>query len=155
MFPGEVDAERFDWQMALLRKYCYPRQSPLRDGVACARQPSATRGGGDVRRRLRRQRNVALPILQRHGIPATFFIAAGFLNGGRMWNDSIIEAIRRANGDGIDLENAVSAWKGSVSGALADCWPSASSAVKHLPPDERQAKVDDLWHVSGRDCRTT
>ena len=39
---------------------------------------------------------VALPILQRHGVPATFFVAPGFLDGGRMWNDSIIEAVRRA-----------------------------------------------------------
>ena len=24
MFPLEVDASRFDWQMALLRRYCHP-----------------------------------------------------------------------------------------------------------------------------------
>jgi hypothetical protein len=38
--------------------------------------------------------DVALPILQRHGLCATFFIATGFLNGGRMWNDTIIETVR-------------------------------------------------------------
>ncbi|MFT3960014.1 polysaccharide deacetylase family protein [Propionivibrio sp.] len=37
---------------------------------------------------------VALPLLRRYGLFATFFVAAGFLDGGRMWNDDIIEAIR-------------------------------------------------------------
>ena len=43
---------------------------------------------------------VALPILQRHKLHATFFVATGFLNGGRMWNDTIIELVRRAP-DGV------------------------------------------------------
>jgi peptidoglycan/xylan/chitin deacetylase (PgdA/CDA1 family) len=50
---------------------------------------------------------VALPALQQYGMVATFFIATGFLNGGRMWNDTIIEAIRsgsrrRPDSDGAD-----------------------------------------------------
>ncbi|MCK7493591.1 MAG: polysaccharide deacetylase family protein [Comamonadaceae bacterium] len=31
--------------------------------------------------------DVALPILRRHGLNATFFVATGFLDGGIMWND--------------------------------------------------------------------
>jgi peptidoglycan/xylan/chitin deacetylase (PgdA/CDA1 family) len=46
---------------------------------------------------------VALPVLREHGMPATFFVATGFLDGGRMWNDTIIEAIRRSTLDAIDL----------------------------------------------------
>lgn len=46
---------------------------------------------------------VALPILQRHGLTATFFIATGFLNGGRMWNDSIVESVRRCEDSVLDL----------------------------------------------------
>ncbi|MGB5450910.1 MAG: polysaccharide deacetylase family protein, partial [Sedimenticolaceae bacterium] len=34
---------------------------------------------------------VALPILEQFNVPATFFVASGFIDGGRMWNDSIIE----------------------------------------------------------------
>lgn len=45
---------------------------------------------------------VALPVLQRYGIKATFFIATGFLDGGRMWNDDIIEAVRATTGNGVD-----------------------------------------------------
>jgi peptidoglycan/xylan/chitin deacetylase (PgdA/CDA1 family) len=48
--------------------------------------------------------SVALPILLKHQASATFFIATDFLDGGRMWNDTIIEAIRRHTGEAIDLE---------------------------------------------------
>ncbi|MCC6915854.1 polysaccharide deacetylase family protein [Nitrosomonas sp.] len=47
----------------------------------------------------------ALPILQKHGITATFFIASGFLDGGRMWNDTVIESVRLARGDRLDLSS--------------------------------------------------
>lgn len=46
---------------------------------------------------------VALPILRRLGLPATFFVATGFLDGGRMWNDTVIECIRACRESEIDL----------------------------------------------------
>ncbi len=36
----------------------------------------------------------ALPILRRHGLAATFFVSSGFLDGGLMWNDVVIESLR-------------------------------------------------------------
>ncbi|WP_153110287.1 polysaccharide deacetylase family protein [Propionivibrio limicola] len=47
---------------------------------------------------------VALPILQRLGLRATFFISTGFLDGGRMWNDSVIECLRACRLTTVDLE---------------------------------------------------
>lgn len=41
---------------------------------------------------------LAAPILERAGVPATFFIAGGAVDDGVMWNDLVIEAI--AHGDG-------------------------------------------------------
>jgi peptidoglycan/xylan/chitin deacetylase (PgdA/CDA1 family) len=46
---------------------------------------------------------LALPILRRLGLPATFFVATGFLDGGCMFNDVVIEALRRAAGADLDL----------------------------------------------------
>jgi len=46
--------------------------------------------------------NAAL-ILQRHGLTATFFIATDYLNGGRMFNDTVIESIRRCPLARLDL----------------------------------------------------
>ncbi len=46
---------------------------------------------------------IALPILRRHGVKATFFVSTSFLDGGRMFNDSVIECVRGARGDMADL----------------------------------------------------
>jgi peptidoglycan/xylan/chitin deacetylase (PgdA/CDA1 family) len=46
---------------------------------------------------------VALPILRQYDIPATVFVASGYLNGGRMWNDTIIEYLRQHEGQELDL----------------------------------------------------
>lgn len=46
---------------------------------------------------------VAWPILQRYALPATFFIATAFLDGGSMWNDDIIETVRHMPAGELDL----------------------------------------------------
>jgi peptidoglycan/xylan/chitin deacetylase (PgdA/CDA1 family) len=88
---------------------------------------------------------LAMPELRRVGAPATFFVASGFLDGGRMWNDTIIETFRHlpAGRHAIDLPGV-----GEVE--LND-WDSRRNAAmrtitgwKHLPPDERQSLVDSL-----------
>jgi len=93
----------------------------------------------------------ALPVLEAHGLPATFFVASGFLDGGRMWNDTIIETIRRLD-DGVhDL-----GLPDTPAFTLSD-WPSRRAAAeavimawKHLPMAERQLHVDRLAErVSG------
>src|SRR3989338_10844424 len=47
--------------------------------------------------------HVALPILQRCELSATFFIATGFLDGGCMWNDTLVETLRTFTGSVLDL----------------------------------------------------
>jgi len=46
---------------------------------------------------------IALPILRRLGLPATFFVATGFLDGGCMFNDVVIEAVRHAQRAELEL----------------------------------------------------
>lgn len=95
---------------------------------------------------------IALPILKRCGVPATFFIATGYLNGGRMWNDTVVEALRRAGISTLTLED-------TQAGALAIDSPEAKrraikkllSAWKYLPFGERQARADALAVSLGSD----
>lgn len=46
---------------------------------------------------------VALPILRRHDVSATFFIASSFIDGGIMFNDAVREAVRRCEHERLDL----------------------------------------------------
>ena len=49
--------------------------------------------------------DVALPVLRDFDLPATFFVASGLLDGGIMWNDRIIEGIRGAVSEELDLRS--------------------------------------------------
>jgi peptidoglycan/xylan/chitin deacetylase (PgdA/CDA1 family) len=46
---------------------------------------------------------VAAPICRRRAVPFTLFVASGYLDGGIMWNDLVIESVRRAQAEFIDL----------------------------------------------------
>ena len=48
---------------------------------------------------------LALPVLRRLGLPATFFVATGYLDGGCMFNDIVIEALRSAPGPVMELDD--------------------------------------------------
>ena len=47
--------------------------------------------------------HAALPVLERFGIPAAVFVATDFIGGGLMWNDRIIEGVRRNRQAALDL----------------------------------------------------
>ncbi len=101
--PDEFDEHSFRLQMGVLAD-CF-NVLPLTDAVALLRNgrlpPRAVSitfddGYAD-------NETVAAPILRELGLSATFFVATGFLDGGRMWNDSVIEAIRVADPGELDL----------------------------------------------------
>lgn len=85
---------------------------------------------------------IALPLLKEFNLPATFFIATGYLDGGRMWNDTIIEAIRGASPD-LSLKGF-----GSFQLATAADRHTAAmavvSALKFLPFEERQQRAEEI-----------
>ncbi|MBC6963018.1 MAG: polysaccharide deacetylase family protein, partial [Nitrosomonas sp.] len=95
---------------------------------------------------------IALPILQKHGVTATFFIASGFLDGGRMWNDTVIESVRRAKGDKLDL-NAI----GLGNHAIATLEQRRETLnllidkLKYLPHGARASQVDKLSTIIAAD----
>ena len=103
LFPGEPDAARFDEMLEWLTSWfnVLPLDEAVRrraEGTLPARAAAITFDDGYADNCL-----VALPILQRHGITATFFIATGFLDGGSMWNDRIIAAVRGCSRPELDL----------------------------------------------------
>lgn len=84
---GEIDAAAFEWQMLLLRDGF--NVLPL--GEACAR---LARGALPARAACitfddgyAHNEQIALPILKRLGLPATFFVSTGYSDGGIMFNN--------------------------------------------------------------------
>lgn len=103
LFPAEVDADTFDQQMCLLSRFftviplaeaiCALNSGRLPARAACITFDDGYADNADV----------ALPILQKYRLPAAFFIATAFLDGGRMWNDTVIEMVRRHPASSLDL----------------------------------------------------
>lgn len=87
----------------------------------------------------------ALPVLQRHRMHATFFIASGFLDGGRMWNDTVIEAVRNTRLEWLDsgLDGLPPLPLGSIAERRA-ALDRLIAAVKHLAPAARADAVARL-----------
>ncbi len=91
---------------------------------------------------------VALPILQRHGLSATFFIATGFSEGGSMWNDLIIEAVRATRAEQLDLSSISSKTQFVIELKSVQQRQKAIESViprvKYFEADEREGFVDDF-----------
>jgi len=105
LFPDVPDAARFDRMLAWLRAWfnVLPLGEAVRrlgTGTLPARCAALTFDDG-----YEDNVSVAFPILRKHGLTATFFIATGYLDGGCMWNDRIIAAIRDCRRDTLDLEH--------------------------------------------------
>ncbi len=150
LFPGEVDAALFERQLRLVKSFYAPLPlseavQRLQDGSLPPRAACITFDDGYAD-----NAQVALPLLQRHGLHATFFIATGYLDGGQMWNDTVIEAVRQAPGPQLDLrEHGL------------DCLPVASLAqrqaaiaallgrLKYLPFAQRQQLALQIRRQAG------
>ncbi len=103
IFPEEVDAARFDQMMGWVKSWFNvvsldTAVNAIKAGKIPPRTAVITFDDGYAD-----NHDVALPILQKHGLPATFFIATGFIDGGRMWNDTIIESIRHCQAPTLDF----------------------------------------------------
>ncbi len=141
----EIDAATFERHMALLAADF--NVLPL--GEACARlarralparAACITFDDGYAN-----NEQVALPILKRFGLPATFFISTGFSDGGIMFNDGVIEAVRRAPEGTYDLTSlglGNHALGGGTSRLAAI--DALIGQIKYRPADERGALVVQL-----------
>lgn len=102
---------------------------------------------------------VALPILKRHRLSAVFFVSTGFLEGETMFNDRVIEAVRRCSGDRLSFEASSPAAAGDA--ATVEDLPLRNDAerraaidrilraVKHLEPELRLERVRAVERTAG------
>lgn len=150
LFPHEPDAVRFERLMRFVARGF--NVMTLGEAVTCL-----TRGSLPPRSLVitfddgyADNAEVALPILRRCGLTASFFVSSGFLDGGRMWNDSIIECLRACRHPEIDLE-AFHLGRVSLGG------PAERSAaigallarIKYLSLSEREDSIARLQRICG------
>ena len=149
--PWEPDAASFRWQMRVLAGQFHVLSlaeavQRLRDGSLPPRTACVTFDDGYAD-----NESIALPVLRELKIPATFFVATGFLDGGRMWNDTVIESVRRFSERKLDLSSRglgdfdVSSEK-QKSEAIARLLP----AIKHLPFQRRNEEVRYIEKLGGK-----
>ncbi len=163
MFPGEPDARRFDAIVRWIASQFHvldPIEACERlvAGTLPARAAVLTFDDG-----YRDNAEIALPILERHGVRAAFFIATAYLQGGAMFNDRIFEALRRTERTTIDVGALLDgAAAGPPNGMPEPADPDAArlsigdaasrragaeriiALVKHRSPHEREQAVERL-----------
>ena len=148
--PGEPSAAQFDAQMSVLSQVfrVLPLDealSRLAEGALPSRSLCITFDDGYLD-----NLEVALPILRRHGLAATFFIASGLIDGGRMMHDTVIESVRRFPSPTVEL-----GWMGLGAKAVGDAASRLSLVdeivckIKYLSFEERSETCRHLAALAG------
>ena len=147
--PGEPDVAGFDRFMGFIARHF--DVLPLRDAAARLKQGRLPRraccisfddGYAD-------NLTIALPILEKYRLPATVFIATGYLDGGRMFNDAVIDAIAATGHPRLDLtgiglgEHALAGFEARRAAIAA-----ILEQLKYRPPEQRRENVARLLELA-------
>lgn len=155
LFPETVDIETFSQQMQLLSQNCHvlpllEAVDRLQRGCLPAAAACVTFDDGYADNLLNAQ-----PVLKRYGIPATVFVATGFLDGGIMFNDVVIEAIRRCGHSAVDLSAfGLGQYDLSDDVLKRDAIMALLTQLKYLPFHERMASAKKLAQYLAVDLPT-
>ena len=151
LFPETPTAQEFERQMRWVRSWF--NVLSLRDAVdrlyagtlpARALAVSFDDGYAD-------NEAIAAPILARLGLSATFFVSTGFLEGGCMWNDRVIEAVRGCRAPVLELHAAgLSSWALASDAQRRQAILDILGRIKRLEPERRREVVDAIAEAAGR-----
>jgi peptidoglycan/xylan/chitin deacetylase (PgdA/CDA1 family) len=153
LFPGEMHRERFESVCSWVANWfnVLPLEQAIRrmvEGSLPRRALAITFDDGYAD-----NHDIAAPILLRHGLSATFFIATGFLDGGRMFNDTVIDAVRRTKHESIDVASLELGGLNLLPLATIEqrrlAIEKLIAAVKYIEPGHRQRLVDELALIAG------
>lgn len=144
LLPNEPDAVRFAAQIDVLRGAfnllpLVEAVQRLRAGTLPARAACITFDDGYAN-----NCEIALPILLAKSVPATVFVATGFLDGGRMFNDTVIETVRHAP-ESFDLSAfGIGTYSLGSMSARVDVINQLLNRLKFLEPAERLQRIQQL-----------
>jgi peptidoglycan/xylan/chitin deacetylase (PgdA/CDA1 family) len=147
LLMGEVDADRFDSICTWIKRWfnVLPLGKAIHQLYAGELPPRALAisfddGYAD-------NSTVAAPLLSKHGLPATVFVASGCLNGGCMWNDGLIDVVRRTGKKELDLRGLDLGLDGlavQTMGERREAIDTLIRALKYRDPDVRQCTVGQV-----------
>ncbi|MCB1700825.1 MAG: polysaccharide deacetylase family protein [Pseudomonadales bacterium] len=147
---ADPTVEKFSWQMEVIGKYFNPLPlseavERMANGTLPDRAVSITFDDGYADNYTR-----ALPVLQKWRVPATVFVATKYLDGGAMWNDRVIESVRAAIGDHLDL-GAIGLDRNMAVTVenQARVAQDILTAIKHWDPQRREDAVDYISSLVG------
>lgn len=147
-FMSDIDHYTFNWQMHIISQYLTPID--LTDAVLKLENNKLLAGSIAVTFDDGYKDNFsdALPILKKMGVPATFFIATGFLNGGIMWNDVVIESIKRTNKDEINLSHVgLKRYSLTTKGEKIIAIEHIINAIKYKSLFDREELITDINEI--------
>ena len=151
--PDQVDRESFRQQLQTLTRYFNVVSladgiDAMRNGTLPSRAVTITFDDG-----YRDNHDVALEELVRTGCPASFFIATDYLDGGRMWNDTLVESIRQTRLDSLALEpfGLEGELKITTNSERMAAMRTLIPTIKYMQADVRQEAVERLASV----CRVS
>jgi len=150
LFPAEVDRADFDRDLHRIKSMfnVIPLLDAVRHTAAGTLPPRAAcitfdDGYAD-------NAEVALPILQRHKLSATFFVATGFLDGGRMWNDTVIELVRRYPAGVLDARSiGLGSHEIGSTAKRQQAIQALIGQLKYLPLEHRLDQVSRMVDIGG------
>jgi peptidoglycan/xylan/chitin deacetylase (PgdA/CDA1 family) len=146
----EPDVKMFRWQMELLAEFFHVM--PLHDAVMALASRSippravcVTFDDG-----YRSMHELALPILKELDLPATVFVTTGHMQEGSMWNDRIVEAMRRLSSGVLDLADVgLGIYRFETIPERQKALDKLIHDSKYLPPQARLAVIQKLEMIVG------
>jgi peptidoglycan/xylan/chitin deacetylase (PgdA/CDA1 family) len=150
LFVDEPTVETFRWQMRLLARYFNVLSLPeavagLITGRLPARAVCITFDDG-----YRSIHDLAMPVLNEFGLPATVFVSTAYLDSGTMWNETIADAVRRLPGGAVDLSGTGIGTRELRTGDdRRKVLYELTAHAKYLPPAERLALTERLAEMVG------
>ena len=151
MLTDEPDAEEFSRQLDLLGAHfnvlpLAEARDRLAAGTLPARAVCITFDDGYAN-----NCEIAVPLLRQKGVPATVFVATGYLDGGRMFNDTVIESVRRSQAQ-LDLSPlGLGRYELKDWTARRQCVANILGQIKYLDPRERSHKAEQVAAAVGVD----
>ncbi len=155
LFPEELTAADFDAQMGMLARFfnvlsLSDALDRLERGSLPSRCVVVTFDDGYAD-----NRTEALPVLKKHGLVATFFIATGFLDGSLMWNDRIINAVRTSSEEKATIRSLDIAEEPLVSaGQRRRLAETLIGKIKYRPGSQRGDLIAEIEEALGGNRHT-